>query len=363
MLDKARESLSASDSYSSANIHKAEKLKGDAGTRQYYRLHLSGTDFSSAILMLLSQHPGPVGGGANNLSQDDTFIELQHFFSNQQIPVPKIYIDERKEDFLIIEDVGDLGLWKFAYKQLPSKGAIITKELGSDYLFHLYKSALDIIGQLQSITKDSSSIAFQREMPEARYRTQISHFTNHIATSSKLSKDQLIVLNLFFDKLCDSLALHPKALSHFDYMSHNVHVRDNGELVLIDFQDAIQTSSCRDVFTILNDRGIDEALGEPLQKRLLQYYIDHINKDPDFIRHYEEMNLYWSFRVSGLFRHLSSNMNMPTYQEWIPGTLRRLGRTLFRSQTFYPEISELLKFLPTLANEIAEGVEDPWPFD
>jgi hypothetical protein len=119
-------------------------------------------------------------------------------------------------------------------------------------------------------------------------------------------------------------------------------------------------SPARDVVSLLNDRDSDSALGKLRHTELLKSYLSALNGQPNFSQLYNEYLLLWDLRVSGRFALLAEKRGIANYSKWIPGTLRRLGRTLYRVRDTIPYAAETLKELSAFSLEIKHGVEDPW---
>jgi len=144
-------------------------------------------------------------------------------------------------------------------------------------------------------------------------------------------------------------------------MADNIFVDSAGEIILIDFQDMSLVSPVRDIVSLINDRGIDELLGQSLNRELFHYAGEKLQIGDNFERFYNEYLLHWDFRVSGRFALLSEQKGMPKYAKWIPGTLRRLGRTMERSYKDFVGMDDLLEILPNYTPEVSEGIQDAWP--
>jgi aminoglycoside/choline kinase family phosphotransferase len=164
------------------------------------------------------------------------------------------------------------------------------------------------------------------------------------------------------DVVCERVEHHPLQPSHFDFMASNIHVLPDGELCLIDFQDMCLDSPARDIVSLLNDRDSDSALGRERQRRLLSFFMTEINSYPSFPQLYDEYLLLWDFRVSGRFALLAEKRGVERYKMWIPGTLRRLGRTLVRAKQTIPYAEDALAVLARFSPEVEQGRRDPWDF-
>lgn len=360
ILLKTQEILKSSPAFKSATIEKIDPLAGDMSTRRYLRVHLSGVRVQTAILMLLNQGKGPVRGGRQDLTQDDTFVELSRFLADHSIAVPSIFVDARKLGALLVEDVGDMPLWHFSTRALRDEHHKVEDLLGADPVLTLFKAAIDITKTIQGIPADTKSVAFQRWLEFDQYRREISEFLEYYAKPRGLKPAAVALLDEINDAICESICSHPRALAHFDYMPHNLYVTPEGKLRVLDFQDMCLVSSVRDIVSLINDRDTDSALGQSRHTKLLQYFMQELKVDQDFGRRYNEHLLHWDFRVSGRFVLLAEQRGIERYRQWIAGTLRRLGRTLVRAQKQIHHLDDALEILTKLSPEVREGVEDPW---
>jgi aminoglycoside/choline kinase family phosphotransferase len=360
----ARDLLATSPSLRQSALKSIQLLAGDMSTRRYVRLSLEGK-VNSAILMLLNQATGPIKGGRQDLTQDDTFVMISQYLESISVRVPKVYVDARKAKALIVEDIGDLGLWRFPLQQFRNEDQAVYEvvEKQGEPTEVLFKRAIDVIVQIQRSYTTSTSVAHQRWAEFDWYRQTIREFTEFYAVPKGLKPSALQVLYKSFDAICECIAAQPKTLAHFDYMAFNLFVLPDGQLCVLDFQDMSVNSPVRDLISLLNDRDIDMALGKSRHQRLLNYFVEQAQLGPQFVNWYNEYLLHWDFRVSGRFLQLADKRGIERYRQWVPGTLRRLGRTLVRAHTQLHGLDDVLDMLTNLSPEIAEGAGDPWPLD
>lgn len=360
LRERATNYLRSSRAFKSATLDRIEPLAGDMSTRRYVRLHLSNAKVPAVILMLLNQGKGPVRGGRQDLTQDDTFVELGNFLREQGISVPEIYLDERQSGALLVEDVGDMPLWHFAFRNLRDEHRKVEDLLGDDALTTLFRRAIDVTAKLQRIPSDPSCIAFQRWVEFDQYRREIGEFLEYYAKPKGLKRSAVELLEHINDAVCECLCAHPKVLCHFDYMPHNLFVSPDGSIRVLDYQDMCVLSPVRDIVSLINDRDTDSALGKTRHSGLLSYFMQQLGVDEKFPLRYNEYLLHWDFRVSGRFVLLAEQRGIERYRQWIPGTLRRLGRTLIRAHKQIHGLDDALEILTKLSPEIREGTEEPW---
>lgn len=360
LLLRAKTLLSRSSAFAGCEVSDLSHLAGDASTRQYVRLHLSGGEYSTAIMMILAGVKHPLGGGSRNLSQDDTFVELAGFFSAHGIPVPQLYIDGRPDGLLLVEDVGDVGLWQYPFGM---QSAVPASPHSRDPVVSLYQRAIDILAVLQRIPHTPGCVAFERSCSFEHYLREASEFVLYFIPASRtFRRHDPEAISCFHRTLCEAVAAHPPVLSHYDYMSFNLTVDRQGAVRVLDFQEASLNSAARDLLALINDRDIDFALGRERHEQLLNYALKVLTRDPRLLDHYHQYLLHWCFRVAGRFVLLAENRGKPHYHTWIPGTLRRLGRTLNTPHALaLPGADTVLEILTRACPEVREGADGLWP--
>src|SRR5690606_4567336 len=126
-------------------------------------------------------------------------------------------------------------------------------------------------------------------------------FLEYYAKPKGLRASAVTLIDEVNDAICECLCAHPKVLSHFDFMPHNLFVSPEGEVRVLDFQDMSIVSPVRDIVSLINDRDTDSALGKTRHAALLSYFMKELSPGPDFARRYNEYLLHWDFRVSGRF--------------------------------------------------------------
>jgi aminoglycoside/choline kinase family phosphotransferase len=359
-IELSQHLLSRSEYLRTAKVQSIEQLAGDMSTRRYVRVVLENAPVSSVLLVLLSGAPGPIGGGPRGLTQDDTYCEVSSFLSKAGIRVPAIFVDGRDRKALLVEDVGRVSLLTAAQHQGDLNQLLPHASLGSDPLFTLFAKALSFQSAFMRLQRHDGVVVYQRSVTAEQRAAQIREFLEHYAQPRGLSEAACSTVERLMDQVCARVAAHPQQVAHFDFMAANIHVLPDGELCLIDFQDMCLDSPARDVVSLLNDRGMDEALGRERQQRLLSFYLQHSHADSSFAALYDEYLLLWDFRVSGRFALLAEKRGVARYATWIPGTLQRLGRTLARVQREWPEASDALAVLAAFSPEIKAGSLDPW---
>jgi len=306
-------------------------LAGDASGRQYFRILFS--DYSTLILMITTFLKGPIVYSAQFINPNEVFIELSPFLNSKNYRVPKIYaiID----NYLLVEDAGDLPLWHFSLKKSPQSNEAT--------ILDLYKKAIDLILRLQSIPLKQDLSAVKRSMQFEQYRTEMERFIDYYLRPKGFNDVFINKVSTFLDILADRVSRHPQSLMHRDFMPWNIHVLPDLSLMVIDYQDMLIGSKAYDIVSLMHDRDADFALGNKLLSQITKYFFDSSTVTPE---QYYEIILQRYLRLAGQFNLLSQNLKRECYANWVPGCLKRLGIALKQ----LPEFSDFA----TLLSEIPE---------
>ncbi len=361
MKESVQNLFSASPQLRGLVVREVQALAGDASQRRYFRVTVQGLP-SSLILLEYGNAKGPAFKQPEIPSQEESMRLLANELLPFQIPLPKLFLHDSKSHRFVFEDCGDRSLAMLASGHRDALVEQLENDHRSDWLEHLFAEAIGIVSKLQKIPSTSSVVACRRWLEFENLRNEAQEFIDFVAIPGGANKAALEVLRGQLDALCETIRSFPKLVSHFDFHGHNILVRDDGKLTLIDFQDACLASPARDIVSLLNDRGMDETLGYSRHSRLLKRAFEGLGAtSQEFTKYYNFTLLHWDLRVSGRFRKLGIEKKTDRYVQWIPGTLRRLGRTVLRAHPEIHGMEDLLQVLEKLCPEAREGISDPWP--
>jgi aminoglycoside/choline kinase family phosphotransferase len=358
--------LGTCQQFSKVSSASCELLAGDGSGRSFYRVKCQGAKINSAVLLNTPEGIGPKLSGNTSYSQEQAFVELCKFYPRVGIPAPNFYGYDPKKNWILMEDVGDLALYRFlAGAAKEGKEQLIeeiSETLGEDPVLTLFNKAINLISILQKIEQNQKIIAFNRFLSFENYRLEISEFSEFYAEPLGLQAAASKELEKVYDSICETIMSFPKALSLFDFNAHNLFVSAKGELRVLDFQDSCLVSPARDIVSLINDRGMDDLLGKTKHSALLKFFVKELQYSADFEFIYNMTLLHWDLRVTGRFVKLNQKFKTDKYQQWIPSTLRRLGRTLQRAEKTLHGLDSLLEVAYKLSPEVREGFTDPWKF-
>jgi aminoglycoside/choline kinase family phosphotransferase len=300
-------------------------LAGDASSRRYFRLRLSGSAPPTAVLMVQS-------GSGLSVSSDELstleappaempFLNVQRYLASRGIAVPAVYGANSERGLALLEDVGDTTVWDAA--QAATDPSV------------LYRSAIDELIALQRAgaeDPDPGCIAFGQRFDARLFIWEFDHFLEYGLTGRGLSEPERAQLRRRFDELAHELADEPLVLTHRDYHSWNLFVH-HGTIRVIDFQDALLAPVPYDLATLLNDRATPTIVTAALEGALLAYFCarraDAFGTGPDaesFEVRYYLFVLQKSLKIVGRFHYLEDVKGKPGYRAMLPHTFATLRR-------------------------------------
>lgn len=302
------------------------KLRGDASTRSYYRLHLSHAGASTMIVMqlpadALKSDEGTSGERAVELP----FLNVQRLMSARGVPVPKVHAVDMAAGVLLLEDLSDETFF-----------ARLQKTERSQWASH-YATAIDLMADMHARMRepDQACIAYQRSFDAKLLRWELDHFREWglEALTGRLSSSGREELDACFDGLVSQLLKQPQGFVHRDYQSKNLMwtPRADGEqLVVIDFQDALMGPRVYDLVALLCDSYVD--IDQSLQEQMLGRYAEGSRLSPieaETLQHeFWRVALQRKLKDSGRFVFIDRVRGNPDFLQWFPQSLRYVGRAL-----------------------------------
>jgi aminoglycoside/choline kinase family phosphotransferase len=337
----------------STDIVSLSALAGDASSRRYYRAQLTGPATPQSIIIM--QLPA---GSALPLSSEELalfkeapkelpFLNLHRFLTSIGVRVPIVYGQWEQEGIVLLEDLGDIALWD-RVQGVPESEVLYWYQKAIDELL-----VLQIRGTRQ---RDDHCLAFQQRFDFRLYMWEFEHFLEfglQKRPDVRVTPIVLDQLRKIFSDLAQRLDRQPTCLNHRDYHSWNLMIH-KGEVVLIDFQDALLAPAQYDLASLLNDRITDSIIAPHLEEQLLRYYMEKrreaqklaMDRD-EFFEIYLLSVMQRDLKVVGRFYYLDQVKGKSGYKKFIPPTLRRLKRNLQR-------LPQLANLTPLLAEHFEE---------
>ena len=305
-------------------------LTGDASDRRYFRLLLP-----DAASIVLSVHAEPFD------FEKLPFVNVARLLAEMPVPIPRVLGHADDLGVLALEDLGDVTLQAHL-------GAATAEEHAA-----LYRQAVALIATLQRRGAELESrkylpytIAFDVEKLSWEMDFFIRHFLEGYRGAAIAPASQE-ALRAQFAVLVEVLASEPRVLCHRDYHSRNLMLHD-GQLYIIDFQDARMgpdtydlVSLLRDSYMDVPDQTVDELIADFLALK------GRRGDETEFRRRFDVMALQRNLKALGTFGYQTTARRNPVYIQYIPRTLRYVSTNL----------DQLAQF-GTLRDILAEHVEE-----
>ena len=336
---------------SASGIAACHDLAGDASTRRYLRLELSGPDTpATAVVMVLADRAVSISSDELAALPADLaelpYVNVHRFLERIAAPIPQIHADHSDRGLLLLEDVGDTTLWS------------VVENADDETVFRWYELAIAELVRFQMVGSrepDDACIAFHQCFDQRLFRWELDHFLEWGLLAHRdgpLPAADAAVFAHSFDALASELDAAPRALNHRDYHSWNLHVHD-GRIRIIDFQDALLAPIPYDLATLLGDRDTPLVVRPEIESRLLTAYRKHwaeAGGEPldatGFARIYDLCALQKALKVVGRFHYLHLVKGKAGYLRYLPSTVRRVHTVATRLDGIEPLRAVLDRYLP-----------------
>ena len=279
-------------------------LTGDASDRKYFRIIPS--DGPSIVLAL---HAGPIEFNAL------PFANVAELLQRIQLPIPAVLGHSDALGVIAIQDLGDVTLQAHLGVATPT-------EHGS-----LYRQAVTFIDLLQrrgaELPPDRYTpyrVAFDVE----KLTWELDFFVRHFIEGYRgitLAPAEREVVSEEWAAMANELASEPRVLCHRDYHSRNLMLHD-GNLYIIDFQDARLGPDTYDLASLLRDSYVD--ISDRELDDLVAYFLAlrGVTDAGEFQRRFDLMAIQRNLKALGTFGYQTITRRNPVYIQYIPRTLR-----------------------------------------
>jgi len=272
-------------------------MNGDAGFRRYFRFQHNNENLIAV-------------DSPSEKCNNSAFVTVQKCLTAQGIQVPKIVQVNENLGFFCLSDLGD---------------NLLADNLTTESMTGLYQQAIALLPKIAGMKKESLP-CYDREFVQLELTIFVEWLLEHHLALS-LTHQQKAELQQSFEVLIDNALEQPQVSMHRDFHSRNLMCLTNGDLGVIDFQDAVVGPITYDIVSLLRDCYIkwpDKNVEE-----LFSYYCTLITKElslPNYSqtqwqRWFDLMGLQRHIKASGIFSRLFHRDNKNGYLKDIPLTL------------------------------------------
>jgi len=298
-------------------------LTGDASTRRYFRV--IPADGPSLVLAL---HEGPIEVATL------PFINVARLFERMGLPVPAIVGHSDGLGILALQDLGDVTL------QAHLGAGTLTEHAS------LYRQAVAFVEVLQRRGRELESpehAPYQIAFDVEKLTCELDYFVRHFLEGYRgvsLSAAERTALAGEWATIVEELAAEPRVLCHRDYHSRNLMLHE-GQLYIIDFQDARLGPDTYDLVSLLRDSYVD--ISDRELDELVAYFaaLRGITDASEFRRRFDLMAVQRNLKALGTFGYQTITRQNPVYIQYIPRTLQ-YTRTNLEAHARFGRLRELL---------------------
>jgi N-acetylmuramate 1-kinase len=313
-------------------------LTGDASDRRYFRVLMKNEP--SQVLAL---HTGPIE------FEKLPFVNVSRLLASMPVPVPRILAHSDSLGIIALQDLGDVTLQ-----------AHLGAASGAEHAA-LYRQAVTFIEVLQRRGDELASadylpygIAFDVE----KLLWELQFFTKHFLEEyrgSTITAAAREALAAEYSTIAEELAAERRVLCHRDYHSRNLMLYE-GNLYIIDFQDARMGPDTYDLVSLLRDSYVDFT--ETQVEELIAFFLalrggysdqpDSASDHQEFRRRFDLMALQRNLKALGTFGFQTTSRRNSVYIQYIPRTLNYARANL----TKYPRFGRLQELLGEYVEEL-----------
>jgi hypothetical protein len=319
------------------------KLKGDASNRSYYRV---GRPPRSWVVMVMPPDALKKSEEATKGEppKELPFVNVHRYLARLAVRVPAILRYDEPAGMMVLEDLGDV-----TFEQALDGGR--RRE-------ELYGRAIDLLARLRARAEreqDPACLAFGRSFDEDLYDWELHHFREwglEVWSGKKPTPAEREELDRTFRSIARQLAAEPRGFTHRDYQSRNIMVKD-GELVVIDFQDALLGPRQYDLVALLRDSYVELDL--PFVDRMLDRYLAAFEQESGeridaraFKDFFDLLTVQRKLKDAGRFEYINRVKGNPGFLVSIPASLRYVKAALERR----PELKGLQQLIGRYVPEV-----------
>ena len=278
------------------NLNKLKKLSGDASFRNFYRS-------KNSIIVYC------VKNKKSNLLDYDAINKI---LIKKKVIAPSLISQHYKENYIEIEDFGDLTVFEKFKKKTANKK-------------NYYKNILDLLLKIKKIKIKNQKTFLKTNFKVPNYTSKMLldesclfidwYLQKYFKGKKKQSLEK--ELKKIFKKLLRNISYKRKVFVHRDFHVSNIMITKRG-LGLIDSQDAVYGNIAYDLASLIDDVRLktnikikDFIFHEFLKKNK---NLDHKKFKNDF----DILSVLRNFKIIGIFTRLSMRDNKNKYLKLIP---------------------------------------------
>jgi aminoglycoside/choline kinase family phosphotransferase len=320
-----------------AGIGEVIELRGDASTRRFWRVALTGTSTEggsgpqSAIVIDLGPEDLPRYVRALSLflekPSEPPWVNVHRFLTQIGVGVPALYAVSIEDRLILVEDLGRVTLFSAALGAAAAAPALFARAIEELALIHVEGTR----------NRTSQCVAFSIAYERRLFLWEMNEFVEY-GLANLNWKGPIEPVRDELAELSDDLGALPRVFSHRDYHGGNLFVRGNRTRV-IDFQDALMAPAAQDLAVLLTTRDTAKVISPELESELIGYYLNCVRqrggetpKRSEFAFSYYRSVLQHALKMIGRFIWLDTSK--PGYIDFVPDCIAQVRRVLAANNDF-----------------------------
>jgi len=305
-------------------LKNAEKLKGDASTRIFYRKKEKKT---TSIIVYSNKDK------KSNLLNYDSINQI---LLKNKILAPVLLSKNYKENFIEIQDFGNQTIFDILKKRKTNK-------------IKIFKQIVDLLENLQSIKQKKITNFNNREYTVPTYKPKILEDEAKLFSEWYVEKKIKKLNQKRFKKsyykviknLVKKINLKNDTFVHRDFHISNLMMVEN-KIGIIDSQDALIGNKAYDLASLIDD--VRFKTSEKLKNKIFSYYLKKqklINKN-SFKSDFDIISVLRNLKIIGIFTRLALRDKKKKYLKLIPYAWS-LIKLRSKNKDIFKDLNNLLK--------------------
>lgn len=300
-----------------------EPITPDASTRRYFRFRHDGRSCVACV------YPDDIKHAAHN------YVDVTNLFRANGLPVAELYDFDEVNGIVIVEDLGD----RIVRNELESATA--------ERRDAVVREAISLIAKIQAAThaaEETNSIAGRLRFDTEKLLWELNYFKIHYFTTYKkepLDADIDQALEEELQELSRDLETCATVLCHRDFHAANLMLDQNGDLRIIDHQDARIGSPTYDLVSLLLDRVTETpdenwigSMKDHFFEMRAAYGLPTLDQEA-FQREFELQTIQRCLKAAGTFSFQSAAREKTYFVPYIQPMFRIVLRTLEKLGRFH----------------------------
>tara|TARA_B100000073_G_scaffold345390_1_gene354300 strand:+ start:484 stop:1440 length:957 start_codon:yes stop_codon:yes gene_type:complete len=282
------------------NLEYVKKLKGDASFRKFFR---KKNKKKTSIIVYAKKEK------KKNLLIYDSINKV---LKKNNILAPKLYEENYKKDYIVIQDFGDETIYEIFNKYSSNK-------------FQYFRKIIKLLTKIQSI-KDKNIKNFKKKnyvIPKYKKKILFEEsqlfcdwYTKSLLTKKnqdRFKKKFTVTVN----KLISNLKLKNNTFVHRDFHISNL-MKVKNQIGVIDSQDAVIGNKAYDLASLIDD--VRFKTSKTLKRKIYMLYIKDQKKldERKFKNDFEILSILRNLKIIGIFTRLAVRDGKKKYLKLIP---------------------------------------------